>query len=216
MREKKGKELFQVFLDFWSRYETLFDIEVPLDELRRNLDLDRMKTFICDMFSLLESTSDKAERKYLMRNTMRNIIIDYSCLIDDEDLMTDCDEVLAHLPTIESYTRKDQQMWRIGFSIVESYRMEIKSSIKSIELRESVMRPIVFKLMCFYAGLAVSDRAGTEKCKNLAKRISVNWQKTTPESVTLSYLKKREGNSKLPINELNLLEKYSFWNKMEP
>lgn len=210
MREKKGKELFQVFLDFWSRYETLFDIEAPLDELRRNLDLDRMKTFICDMFSLLESTSDKAERKYLMRNTMRNIIIDYSCLIDDEDLMTDCDEVLSHLPMIESYTRKDQQMWRIGFSIVESYRMEIKSSIKSIELRESVMRPIVFKLMCFYAGLAVSDRKGVEKCKNLAKKLSVNWQKTTPESVTLSYLKKREKKSKLPINELNLIEKFSF------
>ena len=211
MREKKGKELFQVFLDFWSRYETLFDIEAPLGKLRENLDSDNMRRFIQDVLSQLESTSDKAERKYLLRNIICHIIVVYSFLIDYEDWISDCDDIMTHfsLPSDE-YAERDKKIWQIFFSIIKSYRMEVKSSIKSIELRESVVRPIVFKLMCLYAGLAVSDRKGVEKCKNLAKKLSVNWQKTTPESVTLSYLKKREKNSKLPINELNLIEKFSF------
>ena len=210
MREKKGKELFQVFLDFWSRYETLFDIEATLGKLRENLDSDNMRRFIQDILSQLELTSDKDERKYLMRNTIRSIIVAYSCLVDDKGLITDCYKVWAHFSMSDGHTEKEAKIWETSSSIIESYMMEVRSSIKSIELRESVVRPIVFKLMCLYAGLAVSDRNGAEKCKNLAKKLSVNWQKTTPESVTLSYLKKREKNSKLPINELNLIEKFSF------
>jgi len=210
MREKKGKELFQVFLDFWSRYETLFDIEAPLGKLKENFDSDNMRKFIQDVLSQLESTSDKAERKYLMRNTIRSIIVAYSCLVDDKGLITDCYKVWAHFSMSDGHTEEEEKIGETISSIVESYRMEIISSIKSIELRESVVRPILFKLMCLYAGLAVSDRKGIEKCKNLARKLSVNWQKTTPESVTLSYLKKREKNSKLPIDELDLLEKYSF------
>ena len=171
MREKKGKELFQVFLDFWSRYETLFDIEAPLGKLRENLDSDNMRRFIQDVLSQLESTSDKAERKYLLRNINRHIIVVYSCLIDDEDWISDCDDIMTHFSLPSEYAERDKKIWQIFFSIVESYRMEVKSSIKSIELRESVVRPIVFKLMCLYAGLAVSDRNGAEKCKNLAKKL---------------------------------------------
>ena len=207
MREEKGKNFFLVCMDFWDQYETLFDNDVPLDELRKDIDSSRMKAFIYGIFSLLESTSDVVKRRFLMRNFISKIMVSYSYLVDDDTLIVDCIDIISHFssPLVVAF-----------WAWLQDSRMEIRSSIQSIELRESVMRPILFKLLCFYAGLAVSDRAGTEKCKNLAEKLSVNWQKTTPESVTLSYLENREKNSKLPINECDLLEKYSFWNKMEP
>ena len=84
------------------------------------------------------------------------------------------------------------------------------SSREFVKDKEEFTRPIIFKLICLYSALAVSDKDGVIKCNELGKELSTKWSKSTPESVTLSCLKKREKDSKLPVSELSLLEKYSF------
>ena len=197
------------FMRLWREYEGLFDEKRSDEKSKKKINSEVMNEFFCEMFSRIESASDGPERMSFLKRLVRIMVFQYSCLVDEE-LIADCDCVYEHVSLPKGWEKN----YKINIPpswVCEGLREEFKPKIKHIKLRESVLRPIVFRLLCFYAGLAVSDREGAEKCKNLAKKISVNWQKATPEILTLAYLKKREMNSKLPINELDLLEKYSFW-----
>lgn len=205
---KRSMDLSHSLWDFGVSIKSYLKEKYRTKNRKKNFNSGITNEFFCEMFSRIESTSDKMDRKSFLKRLVRIIIFQYSCLVD-EDLIADYDCVYEHVALPNGWKEGD----KINISPLwgcEELRNRAKPSIRQIKLRESALGLIVFKLLCFYAGLAVSDRRGAEKCKNLAKKLSVNWQKTTPESVTLSYLKKNEKNSKLPINELELLEKYSF------
>ena len=166
----------------------------------KNLDI-----FVEKFLSELETEKKCKKRKTIARKVLMVFLGNYSSLVEGET-KTDCKEIMYHFSNSISNTEKNENLDSAIQQLVEN----MITAMKMVEDKEIVVRPIIFKLLCLYAGLTVSDFEGAAKCHDLGKKISSNWKKYTPINVTLSSLTKRERNSKLPISELALLEKYSF------
>lgn len=67
----------------------------------------------------------------------------------------------------------------------------------------------VRQVISIYAGLAVSDREGAAKCRDLGSMVSTYWGKEIPINITLFYLRKSQ-DEKEGISEKELLERESF------
>mgnify|MGYP002868636660 CR=1 FL=1 len=144
-------------------------------------------------------------RKAIAHKVLLTFLGTYSSLVSQEAHDKSKELMLHFIPSINDIRQNDNLE-----SAIQELVAHMSYAMKTVDDKESIIRPIIFKLICLYAALAVSDREGKVKCNALGKEISSNWSKSTPESVTLSYLKKKEKNSKLPISECGLLEKYSF------
>lgn len=144
-------------------------------------------------------------RKAIAHKVLLTFLGNYSCFAS-QDAHAKCKELMLHfIPSINDIRQNDNLESAIQELVAHmSYAMNV------VDDKESIIRPIIFKLICLYAALAESDLTGAIKCHDLGKTLSPNWEKRTPSMVTLSILKKREKKSKLPIYELGLLERYSF------
>lgn len=147
-------------------------------------------------------------RKAMAHKVLLTFLGTYSSLASQEAHDKSKELMLHFIPSINDIRQND-----CLDSAIQELVAHMSHAMNAVENKESIVRPIIFKLICLYTALAVSDREGVVKCNALGKELSPKWSKSTPESVTLSILKKKEVDSKLPINECELLERYSFWNK---
>ena len=228
--KKKGKFVEGLSPIFWNSYKLFLKGEMSSFELKKRvataedifffqeecvkscdilrelqqLELKKVSAIINALFLAIENV-DNESKKLICRKALTIFLNNYSCFAEKKSKKRS-DEILLYfhlspqdVPETETLDEKISEM--LGLLL---------SSGGKIKNREAFMRPAVFKLVCVYAALAVSDKEGKIKCQNLGKEISTKWSKSTPESVTLRYLEKKEKNSKLPVSELALLEKYSF------
>ena len=165
-----------------------------------------LATFTNEFLSELETEKKCRKRKAMARKVLLVFLGNYDSCIVDEKTKSICKEIMYHFTSSINDIERNERLDPAIQELVGS----MSSAMKGIEDKETDIRPIIFKLICLYAGLTISDFEGAIKCHDLGKKLSSNWKKYTPINVTLSCLRKREKNSKLPISELALLEKYSF------
>lgn len=228
--KKKGKFAEGLSPIFWNSYKLFLKGEMSPSELKKRvvtaedifffqeecvkscdilgelqwLELKKVNAIIDALFLAMENVDNEA-KKLICRKALTIFLNNYSCFAEKKSKRRS-NEILLYfhlspqdVPETETLDEKISEMLGLLLSAGEK-----------IKNREAFIRPAVFKIVCVYAALAVSDKEGKIKCQNLGKEISTKWSKSTPESVTLSCLKKREKDSKLPVSELALLEKYSF------
>ena len=169
--------------------------------------VQKLNIFTDEFLSGMEGTPRKV-RKAMAHKVLLTFLGTYSSLASQEAHDRNKELMLHFIPSINDIRQND-----CLDSAIQELVAHMSYAMNTVDDKESIIRPIVFKLICLYSALAVSDREGVVKCNALGREISPKWSKSTPESVTLSVLKKNEVDSKLPINECELLEKYSFWNK---
>ena len=226
----KKRKAFRLSRSFLGGYKQYLEREINLKELKKRVKTPDDVIFFqeeCDiqcnvekeLQTMLQGQLDSLTEIILseMENEMgilRRAIIQkvlivflgiYICYAKGEK-KTKAEELLFYftsslgdVPSSEKLNQRILEMMNI-----------LVSSRYLVEDEEPLVRPIILKLISLYAGLGISDKNGIIKCGELGKQLYFKWEKTTPESVTLSCLKMRVKNSKLPINECELLEKYSF------
>ena len=69
------------------------------------------------------------------------------------------------------------------------------------------MKFVVYRLICMYIVLAVSDSQGAKMCKNLGKEMADRWGENTAKQVAIPYIAKGEKNEER-VEEI--LESYRF------
>lgn len=166
--------------------------------------VQKLNIFTGEFLSEIEGFP-KRVRKTMAHKVLLTFLGNYSSLALQEAHDRNKELMLHFIPSINDIRQNDSLD-----SAIQELVAHMSYAMGAVDDKESIIRPIIFKLICLYAALAESDREGIVKCNALGKELSQNWSKSTPESVTLSCLKKKEKNSKLPINECDLLEKYSF------
>ena len=185
---------------FFKKY---CDRECDLNQSLRQLEMNKLNALIDDLLVVTKGY-DKKTKKSVYRKVLATFLGIYTCFVEG-DCKEKSKEIMFHFSTpIENFPSNETLHDRT----LELLHLLI-SSRDLVEDKEAFTRPIIFKLICLYTALAVSDREGVVKCNALGKELSPKWSKSTPESVTLSILKKKV-DSKLPINECELLERYSF------
>ena len=229
MKENSDLELSNLF---WNSYKLFLNDKLSLNELEKALTFPgdvvfyqrkcdsgynvqkaikriiarESDEFISKLFSELEIISNRDEKK----TTMQKILL--VLLRSDEyfdtvggELQKLCDDVSIYFSSSLEKSPGNEQL----DEALHIFIYLIASAINFVK-EEEVLEPVLCKLVLIYACLAVSDRKGAEKCKQLGKKIFTNiWFKSIPEVVTLSYLKKLD-HELLPISEFELLERYSF------
>ena len=166
--------------------------------------VQKLDMFTDELLSEMEGFPRRV-RKAIAHKVLLTFLGNYSSLASQEAHDKSKELMLHFIPSINDIRQNDSLD-----STIQELVSHMSYAMGAVDDKESIIRPIIFKLICLYAALAESDREGIVKCNALGKELSQNWSKSTPESVTLSCLKKKEKNSKLPINECDLLEKYSF------
>lgn len=151
---------------------------------------------------------DKESRKQMLRTVLITFLGMYSCFAK-ETTKEKSNEIILYFSQETVATSRNETL---NEEILEMLSLFI-SSRDLVKDKEKLFKRVLFKFICIYAGLGTSDRTGQIKCKEMGEKLSKNWHKSTPEAVTLTILKRREKNSKLPVSELALLEKYSFWTR---
>ena len=224
MEEDLALELSQ---EFWDKYKSFVKEKLPLKGLKKYLSIPndvvfyqehcdrgcnvtaeietimskKLDIFLDELLSEIE-TATHEERKAIFHRVLQVFLGIYAC-ITNETTKAKCNDITIYITSFVESVHPNEYLNQIIREMVSS----MLSSLREVMDREIILKPIVFKIVCLYATLAVSDTEGRIKCNQLGKQL----HKSAPESVTLSYLKKREKNSKLPICEIELLEKYSFW-----
>jgi len=168
----------------------------------------KLNVFIDEFLSELGKEQDLKSRKSMFHKVLLVFLGIYSCFAESE-LYAESKNLMLHFLSSVGDIQRNENL----DSAIQDLVAQMYFAMNTSEDKESLIRMIVFKLMCLYATLAVSDKEGRIICNQLGKELSEKWDKSTPEIVTLSVLKKREKDSKLPINECELLEQFSFWNK---
>lgn len=167
---------------------------------KRNLDI-----LIDGFFSSLEVTLDMAERRAIARKILMIFIGNYSSLTREKSVKVKSLNLMMHFASPFEDVDENQYL----DLLVKNLILTVFSQ-KSKQDIDGMVNLILFKFISFYSCLAVSDKEGRIQCNELGKTLSSNWNLSTPETVTLSALKKREKDSKISSSELALLEKYSF------
>ena len=220
--------------DFWDNYKLFLKQEINLAELKTHLvTADDVKFYHdecdskCDVatilksvakrnldilidgfFSVLEATSDTREKKAVARKILMIFISNYSSLTREKTVKSKASNLMMHFASpFEAVNENLYLDLLINNLILTVFSLKDKQDI------EGMVNLVLFKFISFYSCLGVSDKEGRIRCNDLGKELSSNWNVSTPESVTLSILKKRERNSKDSLSELKILEKYSFWIK---
>ena len=168
--------------------------------------VQKLNEFTEKFLSELANAPNRQARKAFAHKVLLTFLGNYSCFAKDE-AKTKARELMFYLVTSINDIQKNETLEETIQELVD----HMSCVMNAVEDKESVIRTIVFRLICLYSALAESDVIGAIKCHDLGKELSPNWGKTTPMKVTLSILEKREKDSKLPFNECESLEKYSFW-----
>lgn len=168
--------------------------------------LKRLDKVINTLISEMEKC-DKDHRKQMLRTVLITFLGMYSCFSKGSAKEKSNEIILYFSQKTISISRNET----LNEEILEMLDLFI-SSRELIKDKEKLFKRVLFKFVCIYATLALSDREGVIKCKELGKNLSKNWHKSTAEAVTLNILKRREKNSKLPPVEGELLNKISCWN----
>lgn len=186
---------------FFKKY---CDRECDLNQSLRQLEMNKLNALIDDLLVVTKGY-DKKTKKSVYRKVLATFLGIYTCFVEG-DCKEKSKEIMFHFSTpIENFPSNETLHERT----LELLHLLI-SSRDLVEDKEAFTRPIIFKLVCLYSASAVSDKEGRIKCNELGKTLTTNWHKSTPESVTLNILKRREKNSKLPPKESELLEEISF------
>ena len=227
---EKGR-MVQLSGRFWNGYKLLLKEKTSLAELKRKIETTNDILFFkkecdneCDVFTELRQLETKklnslidillttmfvvneVSKMLILKKILTIFLGNYSCFAKGCAKEKSKEIMLYFVSSIGESIPMDENLEYACLEMLDLFL----SSRNIVKNKEAFIRPVVFKLVCLYASLAVSDREGAERCKNLGKELSFKWNKSTPELVTLSILKRRERNSKLPICERELLEKYSF------
>ncbi len=211
---------------FWNSYKLFLKDKLSLNELRMaltspddavfycqkcNPECDTIKTikaviardldvFLEKLFSELESIPTRDEKKAVMQKVLSALIGFGNYSTKKVDVIT-TDICMYFAEEATNTERLDEDLHSLNSTL---------SAAAKFVGKEEIVEPILCKLALMYACLAVSDREGAIKCKQLGKELFTNmWFKSIPELVTLSYLKKMV-HERLPISEYELLERYSF------
>ena len=213
---------------FWDKYKVFMREDLPLRDLKSHIttpddlvfycaecdpkcDMQRttksimvtkLNVFLGELFSELENLPNRTEKKILMQKFLLVLLSNYACVTGGK-LKADCEEIMLHFSNAIAKSKDNGPVDEAFHELVGSM-----TSYMNYVDSESIIEPILRRLSCIYACLAVSDRKGSLKCKDLSKEITMNlWFKAIPEAVTLWYLKKRNTQ---PMSELALLESVSF------
>ena len=228
--KKKGK-FVKLSRPFWNSYKLFLKGEISCAELQKSfvilddivffkeegdkncevlqslkqLELKKLNVLVDSLLAAMKD-ADNETRKAICRKALTVFISNYACFAKGKAKDRSKD-ILIYFAESAGENKEDEIL---NQKILEMLYLLI-SSRDIVKDKAAFIQPDVFKLICIYAALAVSDKEGVIKCNQLGKELSTKWNKSTPEMVTLSILKKRERYSKLPICEVELLEKYSFW-----
>lgn len=167
--------------------------------------VQKLNIFTDEFLSELMKARNRKTRKAMAHKVLLTFLGTYSSLASQEAHDKSKELMLHFIPSINDILQND-----CLDSAIQELVAHMSHAMNAVDDKESIIRPIIFKLICLYAALAESDLTGAIKCHDLGKTLSPNWGKHTPNMVTLSILKKKEKKSKLPVYELGLLEKYSF------
>ena len=178
--------------------------------MKKNLDpmmftVQKLDIFIDEFLLEMGNAPTRRTRKSIAHKVLLVFLGNYSCFADGE-AHSKSKELMIHFSSSIDAIQRNERL----DSAIQELVGHMSYAMNGTEEKEPIIRAIIFKLICMYAALAESDMTGAIKCHDLGKELSSTWKKSTPTMVTLSTLKKREKNSKLPINELELLERYSF------
>lgn len=165
--------------------------------------LKRLEKVINTLLSEMEKC-DKKGRKQMLRTALITFLGMYSCFAK-ETAKEKSNEIILYFSQESVATSRNEIL---NEEILEMLDLFI-SSRDLVKDKEKLFKRVLFKFICIYASLVISDRTGQIKCQELGKSLSKNWHKSTAEAVTISILKRREKNSKLPPNECELLGRYS-------
>ena len=168
----------------------------------------KLKVFIDEFLSELEKEQDLKTRKLMFHKVLIVFLGIYSCFAEGEVHENSKNLMLHFLPSVKDIQRNEKLD-----SVIQDLVSHMYFAMNTAEDKESLIRMIIFKLICIYSALAVSDKDGEIKCYALGEKLSNNWIKTIPIAVALSALKGRKKNSNLPFNEYELLKELTFWNQ---
>lgn len=228
--KKKGKFVEGLSPAFWNSYKLFLKGEMSFSGLQnrfekvedvlffkeeygercdvleglKKLELKRLNSLVAALLLAIKDVDDKTKKK-IFRKILMVFLGNYSCFAKANAKEKIKDIMLYFIPSMVEVPT-NEELNQSGLEMLHFFL----SSRDFVKDKETFIQPVVFKLICLYIALAVSDKEGQIKCHNLGKQIDRKWSKSTPESVTLSYLKEKEKNSKLPISEFELLNEYSF------
>lgn len=167
--------------------------------------LKRLEKVINTLLSEMEKCN-KVDRKQMLRTVLITFLGMYSCFTN-ENTKEKTNQIILYFSHETVATSRNETL---NEEILEMLNLFI-SSRDLVKDKEKLFKRVLFKFVCLYVALAVSDKEGRIKLDEIGKILSKNWHKSTPEAVTLNILKRREKNSKLPLDECELLGEYSFW-----
>lgn len=173
-----------------------FNIETYLPTvMKRNLE-----TLVDKVLSEVEKSSDKQERKAILRKMLMIFLGNYSSLVAGRTNVI-CKDIMIHfIPSCADMQKNeilDQAMQQI---------ISLSSIKMSSDKERLLMRPVIFKLLCLYICLAKSDKTGKNKGSKLCSRLSLTFVKTTPQRIMLPYLRVRQQG----VSDEELLQRFSF------
>ena len=186
MKRKKTKNLVQP------------DVIKELVELR----LTKFLHFISVLFLEIDKAKTRT-RKSIFRKVLTSFLEIYSSVA----VLT---EKRKSQDIMHYFKISEEMKVELDCDLIESldgilkFFEESKDQVRSLE---SFMKPIVYRLICMYIVLAISDKQGANMCKNLGKELTEKWGANTAKQVTASYLAKGEKNDER-IEEI--LECYYF------
>ena len=183
-------------------YCTECDSKCDMQKTIKSIMFKKQSAFLGELFSELENLPSRTEKKIMMQKFMIVLLSNYAYVIGGE-LKADCKEIMLHFSNTIAKSKENGPVDEAFHELISS----MTSNMNCMDSK-SIMEPILFRITCIYACLAVSDRKGSSKCKELGKKITTNlWFKAIPEAITLWHLKKRNSQ---PVSELELLESVSF------
>ena len=152
----------------------------------------------------LKAASDAHQRKMILYKSLNIVACNYchNCQVSDT-AKEKGKEVIYYLSSNITDIKINDHMDRL-------IECMIKIGISFEENREELLRSVLLKLFCITIALNVSDRGANMLFRDMAKELDEKLYPAFPNQVTVRCLKKVENGN---ISELELLEKYSFWNK---
>lgn len=198
----KKKSMSALSPNFRKKYRKFLKGEISLLELRSSIEItgdiiffqkecntqsilnisalvpNIVNKFIDNLLSEMEKSLDSYGKKSAILKVLLVFLGNYSCFANDS-IREGCKNITLHFVTGNKDIREND---RINDLIHEMISF-ITSNM--VENEESVLRIIVFRLLCLYAILAISDKEGANQCAQLAEKLSCDWRKGRAEEVTL-------------------------------
>lgn len=156
----------------------------------------------------LKNAPTKTAKKGMACKVLLVFLGNYSCFAE-RNAKEKCKNLMNHFSSSVGDIQKNKPL----DLAIEQLVSDMSHAMNMVTDRRAVIRMIIFRLICLYAGLSSTDAEGAVKCHDLGKCIHFNWEKYTPIMVTLSCLRKQKKSAKSSISDLALLNRYSFWTK---